>query len=269
MATYKTRALVVKKTKLKEADLILTLLAENGEQVRAVAKGARKPGTTFSARLEIFSVVDAMLYKGKNLDTITEVRSVDTNEASRRDLEHLSYGAVISEFVEKVALEGEENPVLFPLTCAALQSVGRVEADALPFVIAGYLLKAISYLGYRPSIGLCTVCGASKEGYAQEMAEFADEVDLDAEGVFSISAGGWVCPLCSGFGELEADDIVSEPVVAWVKALIGLKFPQIEEMFSASEDAGALAGELLSFCDKWIYAHLETHMRSLAYLSRL
>ena len=41
-------------TKLAEQDLILTLLSETGEQLRAVAKGARKPGGRLAARVELF-----------------------------------------------------------------------------------------------------------------------------------------------------------------------------------------------------------------------
>ena len=48
--TYRTKVLVLDKTKLKETDLILTLLDERGRQVRAVAKGARKPGGRLAAR---------------------------------------------------------------------------------------------------------------------------------------------------------------------------------------------------------------------------
>ena len=36
------KAIVLKKTKLSETDLIVTLFTEEGVQVRAVAKGARK-----------------------------------------------------------------------------------------------------------------------------------------------------------------------------------------------------------------------------------
>ncbi|MEG2982380.1 MAG: recombination protein O N-terminal domain-containing protein [Raoultibacter sp.] len=37
--TYTARVIVLQKTKLGETDLILTLLAEDGAQIRAVAKG--------------------------------------------------------------------------------------------------------------------------------------------------------------------------------------------------------------------------------------
>ncbi len=40
--TYRTKVLVLDKTKLKETDLDLTMLDGSGRQVRAVAKGARE-----------------------------------------------------------------------------------------------------------------------------------------------------------------------------------------------------------------------------------
>ena len=64
--TYSLHAIVLRKTKLGESDLILTLLAEDGRQVRAVAKGARKPNSAFSSRLEIFAEVEALMASGKN-----------------------------------------------------------------------------------------------------------------------------------------------------------------------------------------------------------
>ena len=54
--TYRTKVLVLDKTKLKETDLILTMLDERGRQVRAVAKGARKPGGRLAARLSLIHI---------------------------------------------------------------------------------------------------------------------------------------------------------------------------------------------------------------------
>ena len=64
-ATYAARALVLRRTKLGESDVICTLLSSDGSQVRAVAKGARKPTSTFSSRLEVFAVCDLLLSRGR------------------------------------------------------------------------------------------------------------------------------------------------------------------------------------------------------------
>ena len=66
-ATYQSRVLVVKRTKLGETDCICTLLSQDGSQIRAVAKGARKPTSPFTSRLELFSVCDVLFAKGSRL----------------------------------------------------------------------------------------------------------------------------------------------------------------------------------------------------------
>ena len=73
-ATYTARAIVLRKTKLGESDLIVTLLAQDGSQARAVAKGARKPSSPFAARLELYSSVDLLCSEGRNLDIVKEAR---------------------------------------------------------------------------------------------------------------------------------------------------------------------------------------------------
>ena len=70
--TYRTKVLVLDKTKLKETDLILTMLDERGRQVRAVAKGARKPGGRLAARCELFCTVDMLLAHGRSLDVVSQ-----------------------------------------------------------------------------------------------------------------------------------------------------------------------------------------------------
>ena len=49
---------VLRTYKLKEADRIVVFLTANHGKIRGVAKGARKSGSKYSARLESGSVVD-------------------------------------------------------------------------------------------------------------------------------------------------------------------------------------------------------------------
>src|SRR5450756_700314 len=83
--SYPLRALVLRKTKLGEADLILTLLADDGRQVRAVAKGARKTKSRIGARAEPFTVLDLLLHEGRTLEVIGEAEIVASNDRIRQD----------------------------------------------------------------------------------------------------------------------------------------------------------------------------------------
>ena len=255
MATYKTNAIVLKKTKLKEADLILTLLAEDGSQKRCVAKGARKPGGRFTARLEQLSEVSLMVYEGKNLDTITEVSTIESNEACRADLEHLSYAAVVAQFVEKTTFEGQESPVLYPLTKAALASLGRAPLTHAPYLVAAFLLKAAAYMGLRPSLDACVSCGTPLPG--------------PVAATFSIPLGGWVCDTCAeGEAPVSPYDAADPQVVEWVRSLLGMRFAEVEAL-QLGDGSSFLAGELLDFCGKWVRAHMGFRLKALDYLSAL
>ena len=73
---YKDEAVVLRTHKLGEADRIVTLLSRYNGQIRAVAKGVRRTGSKFGARLEPFMVVDAQFYEGRNLDVVNQVETI-------------------------------------------------------------------------------------------------------------------------------------------------------------------------------------------------
>ena len=70
MPVYRDEAVVLRTHKLGEADRIVTLLTRRHGKVRAVAKGVRRTGSKFGARLEPFMVADLQLYEGRTLDVV-------------------------------------------------------------------------------------------------------------------------------------------------------------------------------------------------------
>jgi DNA repair protein RecO (recombination protein O) len=84
------RAIVLDRTKLGEQDLILTMLSVEGEQLRVVAKGARKPGARLAARTELFCDVDMLVSAGRGLGMVSEAQVIDAHEGVRSSLEALS-----------------------------------------------------------------------------------------------------------------------------------------------------------------------------------
>jgi DNA repair protein RecO (recombination protein O) len=151
MPSYKTRALVLKKTKLGETDLIITLLAEEGVQRRAVAKSARKPGSFLASRLELYTLVEAQLSTGRSLDIVTDARVLEAHAACRSDIEHSAAAAVPVELVEKATVHQNAEPLLFAMTLAALEHIGRAEGVAPAMLSLACVLKLCAALGVRPS----------------------------------------------------------------------------------------------------------------------
>src|SRR5690625_1371375 len=75
---YRDDAIVLRTHPLGEADRIITLLTRRHGKVRAVAKGVRRTGSRFGARLEPFTLVDVQLYAGRSLHTVTQVVTIET-----------------------------------------------------------------------------------------------------------------------------------------------------------------------------------------------
>ena len=117
--TYKMQALVLRKTKLGERDLIITLLSDSGELVKAVAKGARKQGSSFAAKLDLFSSVDLMLAKGRSLDVVTDARFTSATLRLSFGLETGACAAAVAELLSTVCQEGLAHPRLYEMAKAA------------------------------------------------------------------------------------------------------------------------------------------------------
>lgn len=246
--TYTTRVIVLRKTKLGETDLILTLLAEDGSQVRAVAKGARKPANTFAARLEIYSVAEVLFAKGRSLDIVKEARLLQSNERLRRDMEHAAAAAPMAELLDRETQAGLENRRLFDLTCAAFSSLCRVDAAHAPAVCAAHLIKALAFAGLRPSFDRCVACGCD-----------VHLPDNDHTVALSFREGGVVCAACRPHV-----DVVMMPAatIAWARVLLGSTFAAIEDM--DVDPAAAFA--VLTFTQQWIREHMGVQLKSLSFM---
>jgi len=184
MPAYPLRALVLRKTKLGETDLILTLLAVDGRQVRAVAKGARKSKSRLGARVEPFSVLDLLLHSGRNLEIIAEAETVATHDALRADYDRTMAASVVVDVLDKGSMEGQTEPQLFEMALVTLDVMESAPVSALEPLVLAFLLKSLAMHGYRPSLDRCAACGGEPEGPL----------------AFAVDAGGILCGRCAAQG---------------------------------------------------------------------
>lgn len=246
--TYRARSIVLRKTKLGESDLIVTLLAEDGSQLRAVAKGARKPTSSFSSRLELYAVADVMLARGKSLDIVKEARLAAGNEALRFDIARATAAAPVAELLDRVSQQGLESPKLFALTEAALAAINDAPAALAPALAAACLLKACAFAGVRPSLNACAACGGPLEGAA-----------IDGMVPVSYAEGGLVCDGCRR--DTNAS-YIEENAAAWARVLMASTFAQIRE----TDIPVAAAFSVLSFCQQYVRVHVGSPLKSLEFL---
>ena len=173
---YKDEGVVLKAIKLGEADRILTIYTRYNGKVDAVAKGIRKTKSRFGARLEPFTRVDLMLYRGRSLDTITGVDIVDSFKAIHTDYESLTAAAAVAELVDKITPEREKALPVYALLVSALKALN---AGGPSTVVPAFYVKLLSISGYHPQLRMCGHCGSG----------------TDLRG-FSAPLGGIVCESC-------------------------------------------------------------------------
>lgn len=213
MSTYRLRALALRKTKLGESDLIVTLLAEDGCQVRAVAKGARKTTSRFGSRLEPFTVVDLLLAHGRTLEIVTEAEAAVRHDGLRADYDRLRAAAVLADFLDKASVECQADSQLFPLATAALDALEMADVSTLPALVAAFMVKGMAMQGYRPQFSSCVTCGGT---LAQR------------ETAFSLDEGGMACEHCapSHTGAIH----VAPDVPLALAALLRTRFSEVPEL---------------------------------------
>ncbi len=144
--------------KLGEADRIVTLLTRQHGKVRAVARGVRRTGSKFGARLEPFMVADVQFYEGRSLDTITQAVTLGSYGAEIT-ADYASYTAA-NAMVETADKLTETEPSLqqYLLLVGALRSLARGEHGPA-LTLDSYLLRALSMAGWAPSFHDCAVTG--------------------------------------------------------------------------------------------------------------
>jgi DNA repair protein RecO (recombination protein O) len=124
---YRDDGIVLRTTKLGEADRIITLLTRQNGRVRAVAKGVRRTKSRYGARLEPFSHVDVMIHLGRSLDVITQAEAIRAyGPPLAADYPKYTAGAAMLETAERLT-PVEKEPAIrqFLLLIGGLRALGE------------------------------------------------------------------------------------------------------------------------------------------------
>jgi DNA repair protein RecO (recombination protein O) len=243
MPLYKEQGVVLRSMKLGEADKIVTVLTQGSGKVRAVAKGIRKTTSRFGGRLEPFTHVSLLVYRGRGaLDTITQADIISAHRPLREDLGLFAAGETMLEAADKVAEEHERNVRLFLLLLSGLRALaGRPEEPTI--VAESFLLKLLSLSGFHPSLSACAVCGRT-----------------DPE-LFSSGQGGALCTACA---EIDAGP-ASPRALGY---LAGIASEDLTSVGDGPPTEVVVRREARALLYGFAEYHLERRMRSLPMLAR-
>ncbi len=177
--TYQTEAIIIKKTKLGEADRILTLYTPDLGKIQAVAKGVRRPKSKLAGHLELLTHSLVSLARGRNLDTIIGSQTIDSFLPLKSDLHLTAYALYATELVNQFTADHMENHPLFRLLLETMRELCQAANSDL--LLRYFEMHLLNEVGYRPQLYQCVICHQPLQPVINS---------------FSASAGGVLCPNC-------------------------------------------------------------------------
>jgi DNA repair protein RecO (recombination protein O) len=160
---YRDTGVVLRTYKLRESDRIVVLHTAEHGKVRAVAKGVRKTRSKFGARLEPMSHVRLLLYRGRELDIVTQAEAVDSLAPMLSSLDRASQGLAALEAVDQLSLEREPDPQLYRMVVGVLRTIAERPS---PVNVPAFYWKLLANEGVRPELDACVHCGAGEPAAA-------------------------------------------------------------------------------------------------------
>ena len=177
---YQSEAIIIKKTKLGEADSILTLYTPHLGKIQGFAKSLRKPRSKLAGHLELLTHSLVSLARGRNLDTITGSQTINSFLPLKSDLWLSSCALYVIELVNQFTADHIENQPLFRLLHETLERLCQDSNKEM--VLRFFELHLLDSVGYQPQLRECVSCRLPLTPTVNS---------------FSPSAGGMLCPTCS------------------------------------------------------------------------
>ncbi len=181
-----TPAFVLRRIRWSDSSLILTLYSLDFGRISVMVRGALRPKSNFTGRIELFSQGEFQLIRreGRELDTATDVSVIFHRNKLRTEFRSFAAAGLFTEWLLSVISFGNEpsGPVYRLLE----ETFTLLEAGASPWpIVCGSVVKILSISGFGFSTEACVACGADTTGVT----------------LWSHAGGGVVCGECgeSGF----------------------------------------------------------------------
>jgi DNA repair protein RecO (recombination protein O) len=145
---------------MKEADKLVWLYTEKLGKVSAVAKGAKRSKSKFLSSTLPFCYGEYVLYKGKNLYTISDNEVINSFQGLLESLDDITYASYLCELIDISMMNEESNREFFQELVSSLYLLSNKAMD--PETLArAYEIKLLNATGYSFSLQHCCLCKKS------------------------------------------------------------------------------------------------------------
>lgn len=236
----KVEGIVIKETDYKETSKIINIFTKEGI-IGILAKGAKRLKSPFvGATSKLTYAYFHINYKENSMSTLIEVDIIDTLKNLKKDITKISYATFITDLTYQV-YKHENNNFLYELYKS---SIIKINEGYDPLVITNILeLKYLDYLGIRPIISKCVICGKDKN-------------------IITISSykGGYICKSCH-----TNEKIISLKALKLIKMFYYIDISKI----SKTDISANVKKEINTFIDEYYDRYAGLYLKSKSFLNNL
>lgn len=175
-----TKALVLRETKYKDADKILTVLTADEGKLTVKARGALRKSCRYAAASQILCFSDMTLFGNKGKWSLNEAQTIEQFLPLREDIEYLALANYFADVLDAVSDEDSPNPEVLQLGLNSLFALSR-KLYSPEHIKAVFEIRLMCLSGFEPDLYGCVSCG--------------DEMPEDA--LFSLKGGVIHCRGCA------------------------------------------------------------------------
>jgi len=146
---YTADSIVIRKMKLGEADVRLTVVTLEHGRIIVKAPGLRKITSRRSPYLDLFNYVKLFITEGRAFQIISDIEPFESFNYLRQKLQRIGMAYKLSEVCDRLLPENEPYPEIFNRLLFSLRLLNKPESD--PEKTADiFCLDLLKRLGFLP-----------------------------------------------------------------------------------------------------------------------
>lgn len=159
MSSEKARAIVLRVIDFSESSSVVALFTREFGQIRALAKGARRPKGPFESALDLLSICRVVFLRKSSdaLDLLTEAKLERRFRGFGHDLSRLYAGYYVAELLSELTEVYDAHPALYDAAEQVLDDL--CQSGPIAPLVFRFELVALTLLGHMPSLEICVECG--------------------------------------------------------------------------------------------------------------
>lgn len=234
--------IILSETNYSESSKILNILTKEHGLIGVISKGCRniKSKLRGVSRKLVYGKIN-LYYKEKGLSTLISIDLINSFSKITTDLEKISYASYLLDLTFQVLKQNADSEEIYSLLIATLL---KIEENLDPLVLTNILeLKYLDYLGVKPSIDNCSICGDTK-----------DIITLSAD------MGGYICRNC-----YTNEILVSQKTIKMIRMYYYVDIKNITKLDVSPE----VSSEINKFLDDYYDRYTGLYLKSKNFMKQV